>query len=102
MEATSDIVSPASSPEKSSVKPLQGEALNLDLECLLVTLEAGSGSTSIPLVKFQASSHISAEGFFGKKVFIEILKFLQLISIVLNVIKDFIVNIKMHGRDCWF
>ena len=65
-EAFSDIATPPKSPQKEQNKTIKGEGLNLNLECLIVTLEAGSGSRSIPLLKLQATTNITAEGFYGK------------------------------------
>ena len=49
-------------------RTLGGEDVRLELECLLVTLEAGSGVSSIPLLKLQAESSFHAQGFYSHKV----------------------------------
>lgn len=45
-----------------------GELAVVAMECFLVTIETGSGTSPIPLIKFQSSVTLTASGFFSKKV----------------------------------
>lgn len=45
-----------------------GELAVVAMECFLVTIETGSGTSPIPLIKFQSSITLTASGFFSKKV----------------------------------
>ena len=45
-----------------------GGGADVVLECVLVTLEAGSSTSTIPLIKMQTSIHTYITGFHSKKV----------------------------------
>ena len=45
-----------------------GEMAMIGMECVLITLETGTGSAPIPLVKLQASGSLSTTGFKSQKV----------------------------------
>lgn len=45
-----------------------GELAVVAMECFLVTIETGSGTSPIPLIKFQSSVTLTASGFFSKKL----------------------------------
>lgn len=68
-EAPLEVCPASPTPEAASGDaPLGGEALFVELECLLMTLEAGSGTLSIPLIKLQSECNICAEGFYSSQV----------------------------------
>ena len=46
----------------------EGGGADVVLECVLLTLETGSATSTIPLIKLQTSNHTCITGFHAKKV----------------------------------